>query len=105
MNGTRIPIEFREPAPRLQVALRQAAPAGSRPPAAVVMNLNRESGNFTKVTNSNRQLVEALAGSAIFREYQTAFEETTGLPLALRAVEGWQLAHHGNRRQNGFCAM
>ncbi len=27
------------------------------------------------------------------------------MPLTLRAVEGWQLAHHGNRRQNAFCAM
>ena len=105
MNATRISIEFNESAPRLQVALRQMTPIASRPPAAVVMNLNRAPGNFTKVTDSNRRLVEALAGSSTFREYQQAFEETTGLPLTLRAVEGWQLAHHGNRRQNGFCAM
>ena len=85
--------------------MRRVVPTGFRPPAAAVPSLNRGPGNFTKVTNSNRQLVEALSGSAIFREYQTAFEVTTGLPLALRAVEGWQLAHHGSRRQNGFCAM
>ncbi len=105
MNATRIPIEFGATAPRLQIALRQEAPTDSRAPAAAVMNLNGESGNFTKVTNANRRLVEALAGSATFREYQAAFEETTGLPLTLRAVEGWQLAHQGNRRQNAFCAM
>ena len=105
MNATRIPIEFGATAPRLQVALRQEASTGSRAPAATVMNLNGETGNFTKVANANRRLVEALADSATFREYQAAFEETTGLPLTIRAVEGWQLAHHGNRHQNGFCSL
>ena len=27
------------------------------------------------------------------------------MPLTLRAVDGWQLAHQGDRRQNGFCAL
>ena len=94
MNATRIPIEFDEPAPRLSIALRPASPVASSPPADV-----------KKTANSNSQLVKALAGSAIFRDYQRAFEEVTRLPLTLRAVEGWQLAHHGNRRQNAFCAM
>ena len=80
-------------------------PAAACPPAVVGMNLNRSTGNFTKAASANGQLVKALAGSAIFGEYQRAFEAATGLPLTLRAVEGWQLAHHGNRRQNAFCAM
>ena len=105
MNATRIPIEFEAPAPQLPVALKQVPPADVRPPAAASADLNRVPGNFTMVTNSNRQLVEVLGGSAIFREYQKAFEESTGLPLTLRAVEGWQLAHHGSRHQNGFCAL
>ena len=50
-------------------------------------------------------LVETLVRSPIFREYQRAFEAATRLPLTLRAVEGWQLAHNDSRRQNGFCAM
>ncbi len=53
----------------------------------------------------NERAFEVLAGSATFKEYQRAFEDATGLPLTLRAVEGWQLAHNGNRRQNGFCAL
>jgi len=55
--------------------------------------------------NANGRLVEALARSTVFREYQRAFGDATGLPLSLRAVEGWQLAHQGNRRQNGFCNL
>jgi AraC-like DNA-binding protein/ligand-binding sensor protein len=94
MNETKMPVGFNRFVPQLQPAPRPVAPAESRPP-----------GNFTKVTSANSRLVKALAGAAIFREYQRAFEAATGLPLTLRAVEGWQLAHHGNRRQNGFCAM
>lgn len=88
-----------------QVALRQVTPAGSPASAGAGAVADRQPGNFTMVTNSNKQLVEKLADSAIFREYQKAFEEATSLPLTLRAVEGWQLAHHGSRRQNAFCAL
>ncbi len=56
-------------------------------------------------TTSKNHLVEALVRSPIFREYQRAFEDATGLPLTLRAVVSWQLAHNDSRRQNGFCAM
>lgn len=85
--------------------MRQVAPGASRPRGVEATDLNRAPANFTMVTNSNKQLVETLAASATFREYQKAFEEATALPLTLRAVEGWQLAHHGSRRQNGFCAL
>ncbi len=105
MNATRIPVEFSKPAPQLSVALRQTTPAASRPPAVAGMNLSQPPGNFKKVASSNSKLVNALAGSATFLEYQRAFEASMGLPLTLRAVEGWQLAHHGSRRQNAFCAM
>ena len=55
--------------------------------------------------NNNGQLVEALAGSNVYQEYERAFKEATGLPLALRPVESWQLPHHGRRKENPFCAM
>jgi AraC-like DNA-binding protein/ligand-binding sensor protein len=98
-------IEHDEPLPRLQIALRQASPTVSRLPGAVAADSNPKSGNLTNAAASNNGLVEALASSKIFREYQRAFGEATGLPLTLRAVEGWQLAHQGDRHQNGFCAM
>jgi AraC-like DNA-binding protein len=55
--------------------------------------------------NSNRELVEALRRSKLFRDYERVFGEATGLPLALRPVEYWQLAHHGKRHENPFCAL
>ena len=56
-------------------------------------------------TASKNHLVEALVSAPFFREYQRAFEDATGLPLTLRAVEGWRLAHNESRQQNGFCVL
>jgi AraC-like DNA-binding protein/ligand-binding sensor protein len=53
----------------------------------------------------NKQLVEKLTRSAIYRDYVRAFSEATGLPLALRAIEHWQPAMHGARNENPFCAL
>lgn len=50
-------------------------------------------------------VVESLRHSAIFRDYQQAFETATGLPLSLQSAESLGLAHAGNRHQNGFCTM
>ncbi len=55
--------------------------------------------------NNNDQLIEALTGSNVYQEYERGFNEATGLPLALRPVESWQLPHHGRRKENPFCAM
>ncbi|HUB86561.1 MAG TPA: helix-turn-helix domain-containing protein [Verrucomicrobiae bacterium] len=52
-----------------------------------------------------KQLIETLAGSKIYQDYERSFSEATGLPVALRPVESWQLPHHGKRFENPFCAM
>jgi AraC-like DNA-binding protein len=52
-----------------------------------------------------KELIKALADSKIFQEYERAFCESTGLTLALRSVETWNLPHHGKRMENPFCAM
>ena len=53
----------------------------------------------------DRELLKALASSRIFADYERAFTETTGLPIALRAAESWQLANHGKRNESPFCAL
>ena len=55
--------------------------------------------------NSDKGLIEALANSRIFQDYERAFTEATGLPVALRAVESWQLPHHGKRNESPFCSL
>jgi AraC-like DNA-binding protein/ligand-binding sensor protein len=52
-----------------------------------------------------KKLIEALAGSKIYQDYERAFSEMTGMPMMLRSVESWQLPHHGKRHENPFCAM
>ncbi len=55
--------------------------------------------------NANGQLVETLSNSSLFRDYERAYTETTGLPVTLRPVETWQLPLHGRRNESSFCAL
>src|SRR5215207_8902736 len=55
--------------------------------------------------NVNGHLLETLTRSEMFKDYERAYNETTGMPVTLRPVETWQLPLHGKRRENPFCAM
>ncbi|HMJ91788.1 MAG TPA: helix-turn-helix domain-containing protein [Candidatus Acidoferrum sp.] len=55
--------------------------------------------------NTDNNLIETLCNSTIYQDYERAFYEATGLPVALRSVESWQLPHHGQRSENPFCSM
>jgi AraC-like DNA-binding protein len=54
---------------------------------------------------ANKQLINALIRSRLFRDYESVFTEATGLPLALRPLEYWQLEHHQKTNENPFCAL
>jgi AraC-like DNA-binding protein/ligand-binding sensor protein len=53
----------------------------------------------------NRELIDTLQRSKLFRNYEQVFSEATGLALAIRPLEFWQLAHHGKKHENPFCAL
>ncbi len=55
--------------------------------------------------NNHDSLVDALAKSKVYQDYERAFSEATGLPVSLRSVDSWQLPHHGKRNENAFCAI
>jgi len=55
--------------------------------------------------NANKELINALLRSRLFRDYESVFTRATGLPLTLRPLEYWQLAHHGKKQENPFCAL
>jgi AraC-like DNA-binding protein/ligand-binding sensor protein len=55
--------------------------------------------------NTSKSLIEILASSKVYQDYERAFSDTTGLPVVLRPVESWQLPHHGQRNENAFCAF
>lgn len=53
----------------------------------------------------NKQLINTLQRSRLFRDYEGVFTQATGLPLALRPLEYWQLEHHQKTNENRFCAL
>jgi AraC-like DNA-binding protein len=61
----------------------------------------------TKATGAaaNKQLIQMLLRSRLFRDYENVFTRATGLPLALRPLEYWQLEHHDKTNENRFCAL
>jgi YesN/AraC family two-component response regulator len=58
-----------------------------------------------QTAQASRVLVEQLKRSQIYRDYEQAFRETTGLPFRLRAVEAFDLTHRGDPNENPFCAL
>lgn len=66
------------------------------PPMAPVENVSAK---------ESRMLVAQLKRSQVYRDYEKAFRETTGLPIALRPIEAFDLPHHGDPKENPFCAI
>lgn len=54
---------------------------------------------------TSRALVAQLKRSRVYRDYEQAFRETTGLPLALRPIEAFDLPHQGDPKEGAFCAL
>lgn len=52
-----------------------------------------------------RSVVAHLQQAALFRDYQAAYEDTTGLPLALRALGSFRSPMHESKQVNPFCAL
>ena len=55
--------------------------------------------------SNNKNLIERLTESSIYKEYETAFSETTGLPMKLQPIESWQLPHHNQKKENPMCEL
>jgi len=88
--------------PRIQRRNGAAAPVnGVAVRDKATLATPNEQGNGT----GNRALIAALVNSKIYREYEQAFTNLTGLPVALQPVETWQLPHHGKRNENPFCVL
>ena len=55
--------------------------------------------------NADADLIQRLSRSELYNEFEEAFCVSTGLPLTLRPLEFWQLAHRGQPQENPFCAI
>lgn len=53
----------------------------------------------------DRMVISILQRSKVFRDYQQAFETSTGLPLALRSAGSFQAPLHGSKHSNSFCNL
>ena len=52
-----------------------------------------------------RRLVEQLRASRVYREYEKAFRDCTGLPLSLHSGDCFGLAHQDDPQESPFCAL
>jgi AraC-like DNA-binding protein/ligand-binding sensor protein len=57
------------------------------------------------VMNQSAQILERIASSEIYKDYERAFSQATQLPMALRAVEVWRFGLENKKYENPFCAM
>src|ERR1700721_3405148 len=55
--------------------------------------------------NKDTKVMDRLNRSEVYGEYHKAFGEATELPLTMRPLETWQLAHRHQAHENPFCAM
>ena len=58
-----------------------------------------------KADSTSRMTGQRLRESAIFRDYQEAFENATGLPLQLHAVGEAASSLRERQRSNAFCSL
>ena len=63
------------------------------------------SNEIPSLQSRSKSIVEHLKASQIWRDYEKAFAEATGLPLGLRPVETFQFPLAGHKNENPFCAL
>lgn len=69
------------------------------------MNTTFLTPSTTEQPNRGREMVNQLQKSELFRDYQKAFEATTGLPLGIRAAESFRAPLHDSKQANAFCRL
>ena len=55
--------------------------------------------------SANERMLQALSASDMYRDYERAFTEGTGLPLSLHEPELLHLVRYARKTENPFCAM
>ena len=58
-----------------------------------------------RLRKESLELVKAIVSSNVFKGFESGFSEATGLPVALRPVNSFQLPLHGTRNEAPFCAL
>ncbi len=64
-----------------------------------------ESGAKVSDLKTSRNLAKKLSETQMFQDYEKAFSEASGMPLAIRPIQSFQMAMQGKVKQNKFCAI
>jgi AraC-like DNA-binding protein/ligand-binding sensor protein len=61
----------------------------------------------TKVSDlkTSRSLAKKLSETQMFQDYEKAFSEASGMPLAIRPIQSFQMAMQGKAKQNEFYSI
>jgi len=54
---------------------------------------------------ASRAMSQKLSETQMFKEYEKAFSSASGLPLAIRPIQSFQIAMQGKANQNPFCSL
>ncbi len=66
-------------------------------------NGDLDQDRMSKPKPDDRQMVQKLVESELYKTFREAFGEITGLPLALRPRDYWHPPLHGVKRENEMC--
>jgi AraC-like DNA-binding protein len=64
-----------------------------------------QAGGEFRARDEDLELIRAIATSKVFTEFERAFTEATGLPVALEQVQSFQLSFHDRRVEGPFCVL
>lgn len=60
---------------------------------------------MTYSSKTDQHTLEVLSASQVYRDYERAFTEGTGLPLRLQAPSLFKVVHYVKKQENPFCAL
>ena len=66
---------------------------------------NGEAAHWNGNGHRQRELIDVLVQSSLFQNFERAFSEATGLPVAIAPVQSWRLPFHGQCHENPFCSL
>ena len=89
----------------LDPSIMEASPRFTCGKDYIAENAHQAHKQNNVVMRLDDNLIQRIRDSEMYSEYETAFEDATGLPLAIRPTEFWNLAHRNRRNENPFCAM
>src|SRR2546423_4013021 len=62
-------------------------------------------GRGATARSSDQEVMRHLSRSQIFKDYERAFSEATGLPLNIRGHDSWPPSHHGKEDHDSFASI